>query len=319
MKRILVFVFIIILLFGGLSLWWKNGISTVNPVDKSQKIFVIYKGQGIREIAGNLKKEGLIKDQVVFFLLVKKLGLDSNIQAGDFRLSPSMTAQEIAENLTHGTLDIWVTIPEGKRAEEIAEILAKNIPSFQDTWRETLAQHEGYLFPDTYLIPKDADIDLIVTLMKDNFDKKYESIQPAKKTNLTKEEIVIMASMVEREAKFDQDRPLVTSVLLNRKNIGMKLDIDATIQYALGFQKDQKTWWKKGINAQDLKINSPYNTYLNPGLPPTPISNPGLEALSAVVNPSETQYFYYISDSSGRNHYAKTIEEHNTNIKIFGL
>ena len=303
---------------GGLSLWWKNGTSAVNSFDKSQKIFVIYKGQGIREIAGNLKKEGLIKDQVVFFLLVKKLGLDSNIQAGDFRLSPSMTAVEIAENLTHGTLDIWVTIPEGKRAEEIYEILTKNIPTYQDAWRKTLVENEGYLFPDTYLIPKDADIDLIVTLMKGNFEKKYATIQSGK-ANLTQEEIVILASMIEREAKFPQDRPLVASVLLNRKNIGMKLDIDATIQYALGYQEDQKNWWKKGLTVQDIKLNSPYNTYLTSALPPTPISNPGLEALNAMVNPAKTQYLYYISDSSGRNHYAKTIEDHNANIKKFGL
>lgn len=318
MKRLLIFTFIIIFLLGGLSLWWKNGISAVNSTDKSQKIFVIPQGEGIREIAGNLKKEGLIRDQVVFFLLVKKLGLDGKIQAGDFRLSPSMTAYEIAENLTHGTLDIWVTIPEGKRAEEVAEILLKNIPSYQDTWRETLTEHEGYLFPDTYLIPKDADIDLIVTLMKDNFDNKYAAIQSGK-TNLTREEIVIMASMVEREAKFAEDRPLVGSVLINRKNIGMKLDIDATIQYALGYQTDQKTWWKKGLTAQDIKLNSPYNTYLTSALPPTPIANPGLKALSAVVNPAQTEYLYYISDSSGRNHYAKTLEEHHANIKTFGL
>ncbi len=314
----LIFIFIVTFLFGGLSLWFKTGTSAINSADKSQKIFVIYKGQGIREIAGSLKKEGLIKDQVVFFLLVKKLGLDNKIQAGDFRLSPSMTAREIAENLTHGTLDIWVTIPEGKRAEEVAEILAKNIPTYQNTWKEILVKHEGYLFPDTYLIPKDADIDLVVTLMKGNFDKKYASIAPGK-TSLTKEEVVTMASMIEREAKFDQDRPLVASVLLNRKNIGMKLDIDATIQYALGFQEDQKTWWKKELTAQDIKLNSPYNTYLTSALPPTPISNPGLKALNAVVNPAETQYFYYISDSSGNNHYAKTIEEHNVNIKKFGL
>lgn len=319
MKRLLIFIFIIIFLLGGLSFWWRNGKSAVNPVDKSQKIFVIYKGQGIREISGNLKKEGLIKDQVVFFLLVKKLGLDSNIQAGDFRLSPSMTAVEIAENLTHGTLDIWVTIPEGKRAEEIAEILARNISAYQNTWRKILIGNEGYLFPDTYLIPKDADIDLIVSLMKNNFDKKYEGIAPVKKTNLTRGEIVILASMIEREAKFAEDRPLVASVLLNRKNIGMKLDIDATIQYALGYQEDQKTWWKKGLTPQDIKLNSSYNTYLNPGLPPTPISNPGLQALNAVVNPAETEYLYYISDQSGHNHYAKTIEEHNANIKTFGL
>ncbi|MBI3093021.1 MAG: endolytic transglycosylase MltG [Candidatus Levybacteria bacterium] len=326
MKKLLTLFLVFTIFFLGLFFWWKNGLSAVNSADKTQKIFVIQKGEGVREIANKLKREGLIKDAVVFFIFVKKEGLDGKIQAGDFRLSPSMTAFDIAQTLTHGTLDVWVTIPEGKRAEEIAEILKISVPSYQSSWRNELVKHEGYLFPDTYLIPKDADIDLVITIMKNNFEKKLAAIWPsnkqslfANKTRLSKEEVIIVASMIEREAKFEQDRPLVASVILNRIEIGMKLDIDATIQYALGYQEDEKTWWKKGLTKDDLAVNSSYNTYLNRGLPPAPISNPGLAVMRAVINSEDTNYLYYISDRSGKNHYAKTLEEHNANIERYGL
>ena len=259
------------------------------------------------------------KNPVAFFLLIKKLGFDKKIEAGAFRLNPSMTAQEIAENLTHGRLDIWVTIPEGKRAKEIAEILESNIPSYKPFWKDVLAEKEGYLFPDTYLIPKDADIEIIVGLMVNNFEKKYESLSASNENQLSKNDIVIIASLVERETKFPQDRPLVASVIHNRLKIGMKLDIDATVQYALGFQEDQKSWWKKNLTLEDLKINSPYNTYLNPGLPPVPIANPGLAALEATLRPADTEYFYYVSDKTGRNHYAKTLAEHQINIEKYAV
>ncbi len=319
MRKITILFILIIILFLGAFIWWKNGNLAIDPENKKQIIFIVKPGQGIREIASDLQKEGLIKNPVVFFLLVRQMGLDGKIQAGDFRLSSSQTPAEIAENLTHGTLDIWITVPEGKRGTEIDDILKEKIPTYDTSWKNELIQHEGYLFPDTYLIPKDADIAAIISIMTDNFDKKYATIEPGKKTNLTKNEIVTMASLVEREAKFSEDRPLVASVLINRKNIGMKLDIDATIQYALGYQQAQKTWWKKDLTKADLNLNSPYNTYLNPGLPPTPIANPGIEALIAVINPASTDYIYYISDSTGHNHYAKTIEEHNANISKYGL
>lgn len=318
MRKLLTLILVFAIIVLGLFFWWKNGLSEVNSADKTQKIFVIQKGEGVREIANKLKKERLIKNPVVFFLLIWKQGLDRKIQAGDFRLSPSMTTTEIANTLIHGTLDVWVTIPEGKRAEEIAEILKTSTPAYQSFWRDELVKHEGYLFPDTYLIPKDADIDLIITIMKNNFEKKFESITP-NKTGLSKEEIVIVASLIEREAKLDEDRPLVASVILNRLNIGMKLDIDATVQYALGYQDSQKNWWKKELTKDDLNINSAYNTYRNQGLPPTPISNPGLAVLRAVVNAPDNDYLYYISDRNGRNHYARTLEEHNENIIKYGL
>src|SRR3989344_4399034 len=153
MKRIYITIGILAVLLVIALAWWINGTSPANPNSNSPKIFVIEQGQGVRAIAKNLKDEGLIKDQVAFFILTKKLGLDSKVQAGSFRLFPSMSAGEIANELTHGTLDIWVTIPEGQRAGEIADALEKNMPNYDSSWEAVLEQNEGYLFPDTYLFP----------------------------------------------------------------------------------------------------------------------------------------------------------------------
>lgn len=319
MKKIFIFIFILLILIGGGFIWWTIGLKAVNPQDKNQIVFVVEKGKGVKEIANKLKDQRLIKDSIIFFLYVKEQGFENKIQAGDFRLSPSMSTQQIAEELTHGTLDVWVTIPEGLRAAEIADIFAKKLPSYKEPWRAVLEKNEGYLFPDTYLFPKDADINLVTSMMKNNFEIKFSQISGTNKTKLTKSQIVILASMIEREAKFANDRPLVASVLLNRLQISMPLQIDATIQYALGFQEDQQSWWKRNLSTQDLKFKSPYNTYLNVGLPPAPISNPGLDALRAVMNPVNTDYLYYVSDKSGHNHYAKTIEDHNANINKYSV
>jgi UPF0755 protein len=318
MKKLFLFVILIIAASTIGMLWWNNGLSPANPSDKTSQIFVVPKGEGIREIANKLKTKNLITDPIVFFLMIKKLGIDKKIEAGNFRLSPSMTAQEIAQNLTHGTIDIWVTIKEGERAEEVADMLQKNAPSYKLSWRSVLIENEGYLFPDTYLVPKDADINLIINLMKKNFDKKFESIKNSN-DKLSTQQIVIIASMIEREAKFPKDRPLVASVILNRLNLSMLLQIDATVQYSLGYQKDEKTWWKKNLTLEDLNINSPYNTYKHIGFPPTPIANPGLDALQAVYHPAQTDYLYYISDKSGHLHFAKNLEGHNLNIAKYNV
>lgn len=317
MKKLIVVVGILLIAIAATGFWWRNGLLPAKT-DKTPTIFVVRQGEGVREIANRLKSQGLIRDQIVFFLFTRIQGLDKQIQAGDFRINPSMTAPEIANNLTHGTLDIWVTIPEGQRAEEIADTLKEKMPSFKESWRQTLAKNEGYLFPDTYLIPKDADINFIVNLLKNNFENKYSALGTPQ-SGLTQNQVVIIASMVEREAKREKDRPLVASVILNRLNIGMKLDIDATIQYALGYQPEQKRWWKKDLTAENLKLNSPYNTYKTAGLPKTPISNPGLASLNAVINPAKTNYFFYMTDSKGINHYAETINQQNENIRKFGL
>ncbi len=276
--------------------WWTVSLSAVNPKNSTPQKFVIVKGEGIRDVSKRLHDTGLIRDQVAFFLLVKyQLGIEKNIQAGVFSLFPSMTASEIASQLTVGTEDIWVTVPEGLRSEEILELLGKT-----GNWKED----EGKLFPETYRIPKDATEKSIHDLLRKTFDLKTANLK-------VDHQVLVLASLVEREAKFTTDRHLVASVLLNRLGLGMKLDIDATIQYIVG---KPGNWWPKDLTLEDIKIKSPYNTYLNAGLPPTPICNPGLAAITAVLNPAKTDYLFYVSDKAGAIHFAKTPEEHNQNV-----
>jgi len=318
MKRLVTAVVLLIILVTGLFLWWQNGLSSANANDKTAQIFVIKNGEGVREIANNLKAAGLIRDPIVFFLYTRVKNLDKQIQAGDFRLNPSLNMSDVAANLTHGTLDIWTTIPEGLRADEIADLLRTKIPSYNETWRAALEANEGYLFPDTYLIPRDADVNLILSLMKNNFQTKYDSVKNSKTTALTQAQTIILASIIEREAMFATDRPLVASVFDNRLNIGMALGSDPTVMYALGYQPAEKTWWKKDLTADDLAINSPYNTRKIAGLPPTAISNPGLSAIEAALAPAKTNYLYFFADRQGHLHFATTIEGHNANIQKYG-
>lgn len=316
-KLFLLSISVFFLIFGWF--YYKEGLMPVNKKDASTKIFVVQRGESLNSIVKRLYKEDLIRSRLIFFLLVKKMGIEKKIQAGDFRLSPSMSAEEIAKTLTHGTLDIWVTIIEGLRKEEIANIIAKNfdIPEIEFI----KYAKEGYLFPDTYLIPKKADANMIIKIMTDNFHKKFNQSlkeKAKKRLNLDEEQVLILASLVEREAKFNQDRKEVASILLKRLRNDWPLQVDATVQYALGYQSQERTWWKKNLTTEDLEIDSPYNTYKILGLPPTPICNPGLASIIAVIEADpDTRYWFYLSDKTGRMHYAKTLEEHNNNIKKY--
>ncbi len=312
-------IFLIILFLALFSyLFFKQGTLPVNKNNKSTKIFVITPGQPLQKIIDNLEKEELIRSKIVFFLVVKQLGIEKSIQAGDFRLSQSMNAYEIANNLTHGTLDIWITIIEGLRKEEIAEILSKEFNISQTEF--TKLAKEGYLFPDTYLIPKNADSQMIINILNNNFNNKFNDNlkKQAEKKGLTVDEVVTLASIVEKEAKHKQDKKTVASILLKRLKNDWPLQVDASIQYALGYQINEKTWWKKNLSLDDLKIDSPYNTYKNKGLPPGPICNPGLDSIMAVIEAdTSTPYWYYLSDKNGNMHYSKTIEEHERNIEKY--
>lgn len=318
MKRLPILIALIVLIGAGFIIWWNNGTRPADPNNTKPQIFVVEKGAGVREIANELKSQGLIRDSIVFFLQVKRLGADKEIQAGDFRLEPSMNLSKIIETLRLGIIDIWVTVPEGYRAEEINEVLKKRIPTFENSWIDNLEKNEGYLFPDTYLIPKDASIDMIINMLRNNFDNKYSTLNTSI-SKRTKNEIVTIASLIEREARHAEDRPLVSSVISNRLGLGMKLDIDATLQYILGYQENQKRWWKKSLTNSDKLINSPYNTYRVAGLPPGPISSPGLASLQAAVNPAKTSYLFYITDKNGINRYAEDLEGHTANIENYGL
>jgi len=316
MKKFLFLIIIIAVANVGFYFWWTNGAAPVDPLDKSKKSFVISSGQSTRDIVDQLKTSGLIQDPIVFFLLIKKEGVDGKIQAGEFTLSPSMSAWEILEKLQLGLMDTRITIPEGKRAQEVAKLLEPLLMNYSADWGDALEQYEGYLFPDTYAFAKNASLETVIDTLTGNFDKKYAEV--VNNTNLSREQIVILASLIEREAKHDADRPMVSSVIHNRLKIGMKLDIDATVQYAVGFNARENSWWKRDLTYDDTDINSAYNTYNNPGLPPGPIANPGLESLQAAANPATSNYLYYISDKQGNNHYATTFAEHNKNIIKYG-
>lgn len=313
MKRFLAIGIVLIVLLGVSLSWWNTNNQPLHPGEMQTQSFSVATGENIRDIASNLKEKNLIKDPIIFFLIVKQAMLEGKIQAGNFRLSASQTPLSIAQTLTHGIADIKVTIPEGYRAEEIAQVLKNTIPTYEDSWVATLKAQEGRLFPDTYLVPHNATIDFITQMFKTNFEAHFSLI--TRTTSLSSDNIIILASLVEREAKFEQDRPLISSVIANRLAIGMPLQIDATVQYVIGTPKQ---WWPPLTDTgTNIAPKSPFNTYTHQGLPPTPISNPGMAALQAAANPLKTEYKYYVADKQGHSHFATTLEEHNKNIEKY--
>jgi len=289
------------------------------------KIFVVAPNTPVVAIAQNLKEENLIKNTFAFRLLVAQMGIGKTIQAGDFRLSSSMSSREIAQELTHGAIDVWITLPEGLRVEEQAEIIEKMLNfASNDVYKFDKRQYtniaeEGYMFPDTYLIPKDATAESIAALLRTTFEVKVDAsiFEKAKKNNLAQNQLIILASLIEKEAKTDNERPVVAGIILNRLRDGISLDVDAAVSYAKGYDNANKTWWPQ-VTIEDYRnVKSLYNTYLNPGLPPGPISNPGLKSIEAAANPTNTPFYYYLHDSEGNIHYAETIEEHNQNIQDY--
>lgn len=316
MKKIVVWIILIFLTFFLFRGWWSSQLAKVDD-DKTTKIFVIDKGESLSQIVKDLKKEKLIKSELAFTILAKKENLDSKIQPGTFRLSSSMTAREILKTLNSHPLDNWVTLLEGWRVEEMADELSEQGLEEREQFISQAKKYEGYLFPDTYLFPKDYSTEQIIQRLRDIFEQRYSDDLRAKikSLGLTEDQGVILSSIVEREARSDQARRMVAAILLKRFKIGMGLNADATVQYALGYQPAEKSWWKRHLTHDDLKIDSPYNTYLHSGFPPKPIANPSLSSLKAVANADPaTDYLYYYHDSKGNSYYAKTLDEHNQNV-----
>ncbi len=297
-------------------LFYKEGSLPVNKNNSSSKMFVVKQDEPLDAIVNNLDNEGLIRNKIVFYLVVRKLGIERKIQAGEFRLSPNMSADVVANTLTHGTLDIQITLIEGMRKEEMAQIISKtlDIPEIEVV-RST---KEGYIFPDTYMIPKNATMDTVVSIIKNNskFVNVIKTIN--KKSKLTEKEVLILASLVEREARQPATREKIAGIILKRYQADWPLDLDATLQYVLGYQPLEKTWWKNNLTDEDKKIDSPYNTYKNKGLPPEPICNPSLSSIEAVLNANpKTPYWYYLTDNNGVMHYSVTLEEHEANVSKY--
>lgn len=310
--------FIVLASLGGIA-WLVQSSSAVDPAATQTVRFVIPKGQSIKKIGDELVAQKLIRSTVAFRYTIWKNHLTQKIQAGTFDLSPSMTTEELAQKLTTGTNDIKVTIPEGKRVEEVAEYF-KDFEGFDSIeFLKLSKKDEGYLFPDTYLFPAQADAATVHSLLRKTFDKvatdnKFE--QKAKKSERSLSDIVILASILEREAKSAEDMKMVAGILYNRLDNGIALQVDATMQYVKGYDKVKKQWWTPAL-SEDKKLDSKYNTYKYPGLPPAPISNPGLKALEAAVSPTVSDNYYYITDNDGNMHYAETYEEHLANIEKY--
>jgi UPF0755 protein len=285
--------------------WWSWAKAPVDRKNNSAVIFVVPSGQATGAIANRLKQEGFIKSPLVFRLLVDRKGYGGRLQAGEFRLSQAMSLDKIIETLSHGSEDYWITFTEGLRVEEYAQKLAEKAAINEAEFIVAAKAHEGKLFPDTYLIPQTASAENIVELLTQTFTAKSPTQDPR---------TIIIASLIEREAKHAEDRALVSSVIHNRLDIGMALQVDATVQYVLG---KKGNWWPKDLTREDLAVESPYNTYKYPGLPPKPIANPSLASLEAALKPAQTDYLYYLSDNNGINHYAATLEEHQQNIEQY--
>ena len=299
--------------------------------DPTPIIFTVQPGETAATIATRLQRQGLIRDAELFRLLLRYRKVDEKLEAGDYQLRPDMTMDEIIARLQHGRFEAaLVIIPEGWRAGEIAALLEErgivNGQEFMELVqggsydydflrdRPQGSSLEGYLFPDTYRVPPRFNAADFIDLMLKTFDARFTSQmrQAAAAKGWTIHEVVTLASIVEREAIVASERPIIASVFINRWEAGMKLDADPTVQYALGYQEEGK-WWKTPLLLEDLQVDSPYNTYLNAGLPPGPICNPGLASIQAVLEPAETDYLYFVAVGDGSHAFAKTLEEHNKN------
>ena len=329
-KRLIIFAALFVLLIVTpvvANLYYKFLLKPVSTNSQEEKIFVITPGTAVVDIAQNLKKEDLIKNQIAFRFLVSRMGIGKNIQAGDFRLLPSMSSREIASELTHGAIDVWVTLPEGLRIEEQAKLIEEKLNfSSNDMYQFNKDEYveiaeEGYMFPDTYLIPKDATAESIADLLRNTFNEKVASstFDKSRENGLTENQLITLASTVEREARREDEKPIISGIIMNRLRDGIALQIDATVQYAKGYDDVNQTWWSQITTADYQSVRSAYNTYRSPNLPPSPISNPGLESINAAASPQETPYYYYLHDSDGNIHYAKTIDEHDQNIQDYLL
>ncbi len=294
----------------------------VNSSDTSRKEFVIAPGETLDQIATDLSKAGLIRSRTVFKITVFIKNLSTKIQAGYFSLSASQETSEIAQNLTKASArQVWVTIPEGLRREEVAnlvldKLVASKMPHHFDPeeFISLTTKLEGYLFPDTYALAPNVTTRDVVEKLKARF---VEISTPLNIGPTELNRVTTLASLIEREAGNDAERPPIAAILNKRVKNNWALQVDATVQYAIASSRCRIRicdWWPKSLVRQDFQIASPYNTYKYQGLPPGPIGNPGKASLEAAKNPKDTQYWFYLHDPEGQIHYAITVEEHNQNV-----
>jgi len=296
-----------------------------------QQPFAIEPGESILSITTRLHEAGLIVDAEYLADYLIYTGYDTTLQAGQYILSPSQSIIDIARTLQDATpADITFGILPGWRMEEIAASLPTSGLDISPEAFLTAAQTppqvlnlglpitmEGFFLPDSYLLPRTSTVDDLLETIARNFALHITDDMRSgfNAQGLTLYQAVTLASIVERESIQNDEMPMIASVFINRLNAGMTLGSDPTVQYALGYNSAQNTWWTNPLSLDDLKFDSPFNTYIYAGLPPTPISNPGLDALNAVAFPSSSPYYYFQAkcDGSGFHTFAVTFEEHLAN------
>ncbi len=308
-------VLILVLTIGGYKWYQTYQFSPVDP-DAQAKNFVVEEGETPTDVAVRLQEDQIVRSSKVFLQTYMQQTDEIVLQPGVYKVSAAMTPQQLVDAFRQSSADMKVTLLEGWRVEQMAQKL-ESVMGIPQAEFLKLAK-EGYMFPDTYFFNDDTTVQGVVSVLQNTFDKRVtdDLLQKIKAQGLTEEQGVILASLVEREGRSDKVRQEVASIMLKRLKMGMKLDIDATVRYAMdtaAYKTNPKmtNWWG-AITQEDYSgVKSPYNTYLNTGLPPGPICNPSLASLKAVANADPTTpYVYYYHDSQGNSYYAKTLEEH---------
>lgn len=325
----------------------QSQLKSSSDSEGSARPFQVQLGESTFAITQRLQDEGFIANAEALRNYLVYSGKDVSIQAGEYLLSARMSPVEIAHALQDTTpSEVTFRVLPGWRMEEIAAALPTSglefspqdflaaaanqqsvdmllSPFIQGSGLPPGAPLEGFFFPDRYRLSRQSDVHTFINTLLENFRLKIE--QPANAASnlqqafadqgLSVYQAMILASIVQREAMIDDEMPKIASVFFNRLAAGMKLDSDPTVQYALGYDANRNTWWTNPLSLDDLRYDSPYNTYIYPGLPPGPIGNPGLNALKAVAFPAQTPYYYFRAacDGSGLHAFAVTFEEHQQN------
>jgi UPF0755 protein len=304
--------------------------------DDTPVTFVVEPGESAATIAARLEELGLVTEGELFRMFIRYHEIDANLEAGEYVLRPNMTMAQIAETLQHARIEeVTVTIPEGWRAEQVAQMLAQENIVDGDEFlalvqrgkfdysllrdRPEDSSLEGFLFPETYRIPAQAEPEDLIERMLSTLDERFtpEMRRLAVERGMTIYEVIILASIVEREAVMAEERPIIASVFLNRLQQAMYLRADPTVQYAKGYDATTGQWWAP-VTPEDWEaVDSPYSTYLYPDLPPGPICSPGLSAIQAVLEPADTEYLFFLAKGDGSHAFALTYEEHLQNQELY--
>lgn len=291
--------------------------------DAGENIYMVVKpGTTASEISDRLMQLGVIDSRLRFWWLMKLQGDASKFKTGTYAFTPHMDEQAVLDKLVAGdTTVVKFTIPEGFGIKEIAKRLAdeglvdeqeflaeaKDFAPYDYMKKRPNVRYaaEGYLFPDTYVIHSDVSAEGIMKMMAEDFDTRLTPAlrQQAAAKGLSIHDLITLASLVEKEARYDEDRPIIAQVFFKRLQMGMPLQSDTTLQYLMAGPKED-------VSIEDTKIDSPYNTYQHEGLPPGPIASPGMKSILAVLNPANTDYLYFVADRQGHNHYSQTYDEH---------